>query len=258
MTDTPESTKARLHAILAVEGDLAGKSKMVLAETVKVFQRGDMFQGHTRTLKMIDENRSHEEEAGGERHALPTTVGKRLDYTAKAVTRYLDAYYQKERTNQIAKADIIVDGTVIASEVPATALLGLEKRLHEIRGVYEVMPTLDQGIEWEEDPSQGDGVWRNKYPDVRSKTEKLVTVVSLAAATKEHKEQVQTVTKDVPVGKFTTCTISGMVTSAEKAVRIGKVDQLIQAVKQARTRANSVAVVEGEIGKKLFDFINAS
>lgn len=255
-TETPKA-KPQLHAVLAVEGDLAGMSKKILEETRKTFSRADLFTGTIKTLKMNDESRANEESAGGDRHALATTVQARLDYTADAVTRYLDAYWQKERTNQDAVASVIVDGTAILEDVPVCVLLGLEKRLHELRAVYEVIPTLDQGIEWVEDSDAGKNIWKTKYPLVRAKTEKSLTVVSLAAATEHHPEQVQAMNREKNVGVFTTNTISGMMTSAQKSKLIGKVDQLIQAVKQAKTRANNTEVVEGGIGKKLFNFINS-
>lgn len=255
MTDTPEKKPARLHAVLAVEGDLAGHSKRTLDETRKTFGRGEMFKGYVKTLKMHDENREHEEEAGGDIRALPTTVGERLDFTAKAVIRYLDAYLQKETTNQTAKADIIVDDAEIAKNVPATALLGLEKRLHELRGVFEAVPTLDQGTEWDRAPDQGTHIWKSRNPEVRNKTEKSMSVIELSPATKEHKAQVQGINKDIVVGKITTHSVSGMVTSAQKSVWLGKIDKLIRAVKQARTRANQAEVVECSIGDALFKYI---
>jgi len=247
---------SQLHELLAVEGDLAGQSQKIMAETIKSFGRNELFNGHTKVLKMDDENRQGEEEAGFESVKLTTTVKKRLDYTWDSLIRHIDAFSQKERTNQEAKADIIVDGAIIAKDVPVTSLLGLEKRLKEIRSIYDSIPTLQQGVEWVESPNDGEDIFKSKYPEVRTKTDKVLIPVVLYEATKEHPAQVKEVVKDVVVGKFVTEKVSGMVTSAQKSNWIGRIDDLIRAVKQARKRANNTEVVKVEIGKKFFDFIN--
>jgi len=246
----------QLHEVLAVEGDLAGQSQRIIEETIKTFGRSELFTGSTKTLKMDDDNRSSEEAAGFEQREITTTVKARLDYTAESATRYIDASFQKERTNQDAKSDIVIGDVTVASDVPATALLGLEKRLKEIRKVYESVPTLQQGVKWEKSPDDGADIWKAENAEVRTRTEKTVTPVVLYEATKEHPAQVKEVAKDVVVGKFTEEKISGMVTSAQKSAWIGRIDELIRAVKQARKRANNTDVVLVEIGQKLFNYIN--
>lgn len=69
--------------------------------------------------------------------AMVTTVFDKLIYNAASNVRAIDSYYQKEATNQEARADIIIDETTLAMSVPATVLLGLETRLAELRKVYE-------------------------------------------------------------------------------------------------------------------------
>jgi hypothetical protein len=169
----------------------------------------------------------------------------------------MDAFLQKERTNQNAKADIVIGDVVVASDVPATALLGLEKRLKEIRQVYEAIPTLQQGIAWEECPELGEGIYKATRPEIRTKTEKQMIPVVLYEATKEHPANVKEVVKDIVVGHFTEEKRSGMVTSAQKSMWLARIDELIQAVKRARKRANNEEVFKVEIGQKLMSFIHS-
>ena len=99
---------AKLHELLAVEADVKSQFRTILMETNKVFKADHLFKGFTRTLKMFDEKDADME--GTERLELTTTVPERLKYTNKFISRFLDVTYQKECTNQIAVADIIVDG----------------------------------------------------------------------------------------------------------------------------------------------------
>ena len=246
----------QLHELLAVESDLKGTHDKILGETAKVFDRADLFTAVSKRLKMVDDNRKHEEEAGKEEKAMTTTIMTRLDYTANFVARYYDALLQKEMTNQVAKADLEVDGKVIANDLPATFLLGLEARLKVLRSIYEKAPTLQSGVHWELDKTMGEDVYRSKFDEITTKTDKQVIPQVLYEATKEHPAQVEKLSKDVVVGEFIRTTWSGMLPPAEKARMLGKIDTLIQAVKRARMKANEEEVRVGGIGVKVFEFIH--
>jgi hypothetical protein len=246
----------KLHELLAVEGDLEGAFKKILKESVVTFEKkGEHFIGMDKTLQMFDDARAHEEDAYREVKALVTTAQAKLDYTTDYGVRYLDAVLQKERTNQEAKADIEIDGTVIASDLPATFLLGLETRLKWVRELYEKVPTHTPGIEWIPDADMGAGVFRTKEPRHRHKTEKTMKHKVLYDATEEHPAQLETWSEDIPIGKFTETLWSGMLSPAEKSAKLGRIDKLLRAVKKARQRANAVDVVDVTIGKELFNYI---
>lgn len=244
-----------LHALLAVEGDLEGAHKKILDETKVTFtKKSDHFMGQFRKLEMfVDDGIKYPEQ----HKKLDTTVQKKLDYLMGIEVRYFDALLAKESTNQLAFADLVVDGDVLAQALPATFLLGMENRLKHLRAAYEVIPTLQPGIEWELDESQGEGVYKIKHPEEKLKTETVVEPIVLYEATKEHPAQIKEVSKTNNVGKYITITWSGMITPAEKSVLLGRIDKLIRAFKQARQRANTAEVKQRSIGKELFDYINA-
>lgn len=249
---------AKLHELLAVEQDLAGAFKNILEETTTTFtKKASHFMGAHRTLQYYDDERQRTETAPEEHQAMQTTVKAKLDYQQQHITRYLDAVLQKEKTNQKATADIIVDGVTIAENIPATFLLGLEAKLKQIREVYMKIPTLQPQIEWVEDVDKGAGVFRMKHPEETYKTEKVIVPQILYEATKEHPAQVDKISETKNVGKYTKQVWSGMMTSAQKSAILGKIDKLTRAVKKARQRANSVEIDKAEIGKALFDFINS-
>jgi hypothetical protein len=180
-------------------------------------------------------------------------VREKIKYTTQSWTKYLDSVFQKESANQKAVADLALDdGTVIQKAVPATVLLGLESKLKEIRGMYESVPTLAPGENWEKDPKTGE--W--KAVSERLRTIKEQTPVVMVQPTQFHPAQVQMVTKDVRTGRIVTTKQSSLFTPAEKSAVLGRVDDLIRAVKRARMRANNVEVDPGAIGDKLFNYIH--
>lgn len=247
---------SKLHEVLAVESDLKEVSKKVSEEAKKTFSgKPQHFLGAIRSVQMFDENAPVEAD---QHQAMVTTVHDKLDYLREHVSKFLDVVLQKESTNQVARADIIVDDQTIASDVPATYLLGLESKLADLRHVYDQIPTLQPGVEWELDASRGEGVYRSKYPEEKVKTAKTVRHKVLYEATKEHPAQIEKWTEDEKVGKITINTWSSMLTPAEKSKLLGRIDKLIRAVKKARQRANGETVLKAEIGSSLFGYIHSS
>lgn len=248
---------AKLHEVLAVEAGLNVTAKNTNQETVGTFRKRDEhFMGSTRMLEHFAEQ-DHKLNVT-EHKPITTTVIDKLLYNQQPNIRAWDAYLQKEATNQIAKADITIDGTTLVQDVPSTALLGLESRLNELREVYREIPTLAPGHVWQEDRDAraNGGIYNAKDPDTNFRTKRLITPVVMAPATEHHPAQVQAVPEDVPIAKITTYHTSGMITSAQKSDLLGRIDKLLRAVKRARQRANNADVERRHIGKTLFDYIH--
>lgn len=244
--------KAELHQLLPVETNLQGLSKKVMEEAVGTFGKRERFTGIVKTLKMFDDARKGEEAT--EVQDITTTVDEKLAYVEEAVARYWDAFLQKESTNQEASADLIVEGKVLASNVPATALLGFETKLKELRAMYEAIPTLAPGIKWES--TDVPGVFSNPHEEERMKTEKTIQFKEVSKATDKHPAQVEKWTADVPVGKYVTTTTSSAMPVSRKSELLARIDKLIQAVMAARMAANSTEIVNVAIGSALIDFIH--
>lgn len=246
---------AKLHELLAVEGDLEGTYKKILEETKANFTKHpDRYFGQHQRVEPFDENAPKEADSHKE---MDDTVPDKLDYTEGHVIRYLDAVQQKERTNQEARADLVVDGKTIASDVPATFLLGLENKLKMIRSaIYDTIPTLQPGIKWEKDESQGPNIYKRVHADEKFRTKKVMKNHVIAEATKEHPAQVQVYNEDEKIARVITDTWCGMISSAEKSDLLGRVDKLLRAVKKARQKANTTETVNVTIGKELFAYIH--
>jgi hypothetical protein len=244
--------KDLLHALLAVEPDLKGKSEKIIQETINTFK------GKQAHFKSLNRNYEPVKEDGlklpSEEKEMVDTVTDKLAYTQKNLIKTIDTVFQKELTNLEAKADLEVDGIVLAENVPATALLNLETRLKKVRDVYQAIPTLPPGKLWEKDPER-EHVYRTQ-PLQKHKMEKELHPVELSPATDKHPAQVEKVYKDVAVGVWTEIERNSSWTSAEKSEKLGRIDTLIEGVKQSRQAANTTLVRKDKIGKILFDYIN--
>jgi hypothetical protein len=244
----------KLHEVLAVEKDLQAewhKALIVAKETLE--RKDEYFVGYSQTTKMIEEG-AHD--PPGVTREMSTTVKETLDLIRAPLQRYLDAWAQKETTNQHARATVEIDaGSKFMSDAPATLLLGLEDKLTELRKVLQRIPTLPPGVRWEKDESLGTDVYRAKHPEKKLKTAKRPQSKVLVPSTDRHPAQVETWNEDIPVGEVTTERWTGMISPADKQAMIERLDVLVRAVRRARTRANTQEVNEYNIGKIVWDFI---
>jgi hypothetical protein len=253
-----------LHEILAVEVDVQGVANKIIPEAIKTFSdKATHFTGSHRTLKMFSGDASNEaataatEKAEEQHLEMVTTVHEKLQYVLDGVTRYYDVVLQKEATNQDAVADLVLtDGTVLAEKLPVGFLLGMETKLKALRTVYEVIPTLAPGINWVPDSARGKHVFRQANAEVRAKTAKEIKHKVLVAPTDKHPAQIEKWEETVNVGTFTKETWSSAMTTTEKSALLGRLDDLIQATKQARMRANATPVRQTKIGQKLISFLH--
>lgn len=248
---------SQMHELLAVEGGLQKVWREIVAEAKVTFaKKMAHFLGATKTLKMKDDAREFEAAAGAEHKELTTTVDDKLDYTEESGVDYLDALFQKELANQEARADLVIDGNTVATGLPATFLLGMEDRLKLLREMYQAIPTLSPGTNWELDKDKGKGVYVTVPDAVTEKTEQVIKYTTVAQATDNHPEQVRESPSREVIGRYTSRTWSGMITPAKKSDLLARLDVLQRAIKQARQRANQVEVQDDRhIAADLFTYI---
>ncbi len=182
---------------------------------------------------------------------------KELAWLNPFVTKAIDAAYAIDLANTMAKADIVLeDGSVLAKDVPATALLQLEKRVKEFSDLVKVIPTLDPAVGFQPDTSREPGIYAAR-PVTKVSTEKVQEPLVLAPATDKHPAQVQLVSRDIKVGDIEEREWSSLITPATKAELIERAEALYRAVTTARSRANDLDfdVKSNKIGKKLWEFV---
>lgn len=254
--------KGQMHQLLAVESDLEGRARVIMNETRKVFkEKPVLFQGFVRTYNpFVDDGIEYP----AEHQDLTSTVAQKLEYTSKSVSKYYDALLQKESTNQVAVADLVIDGEVLGKDLPATFLLGMESRLKKLREVYAQIPTLAVGVEWKEDQNKGNDVYSIVHPEEAMKTQRTIkSKILYPAQFPKEGEGGQSIPAVIDkweevenIGKFTRLVWSGMVTPHRKSQLLDRIDALLRAVKKARQQANSTEVVSASIGNTIMNFIN--
>lgn len=251
---SPRERKPQLHEVLAVEPDLLKSMRKVIDEAKHTFkEKASHFVAWTKVYHSINEDDI--ENGRAENHEMTTTVDEKLDYISDFIVKAIDCTAQKEATNQKASAKLSI-GVATFDNVPATLLLNLEHRTKELRELLNTIPTLQPGVDWQEDHTfNKDNVYKCHTPQETSRTKKTVRGVELSPATDRHPAQVEKVTEDVPIGKYVQTVWSGMITPAKKSRILGRLDEVEHAIKKARMRANTQAVAKLDIGRSLMDYI---
>ena len=242
----------KLHQLLASESDRRRTANAILEESIDTFKgRSSHFEGLQRDYAKKDDDGI---DLPTERKRLVTTVNQRLQYTVKSWKTWLDVVLQKEETNAAgaARARIMIDDNDFG-EFSATSLLAIEKNLTRFIEMLREVPTLDPSHEWELDASETD-IYKSKFPEVTTKTQKKVKPITKYEATKEHPAQTEMISYDTTVGTWTAVRSSGKVTPAEKALMLGRAEELLIATKKARAKANDCGVVPVK-SDNLFNYI---
>jgi len=183
----------QLHQILAVEDGKMTTFKKVVEEGISTFSsKPELFKGlTTEQVSEFQSDNPKYKEYPDSTEAVPvseTVLGK-LRYVFDAAIEYFDLVAQKDKTNQTASADLMVDGVVILSNVPAVTLLFIENKMKSVRGLIEAVKTLDPAKIWSPKPGQ-DNVFQAVpvSKPVKEPEEKWQIV---APATDKHPAQVQ-------------------------------------------------------------------
>ena len=244
----------KLHEVLAVEASKEKVASKLVQESVRTLGKENLFGGQVRRLTMLDT--AEEYLNGEERVALTSTVDENLEYLVKPLADYWDVTLQKDSANQKAVAEIVLNGESMSIPLPATFLLGMETKLNNLRKLYEAIPTLAPGITWDVDEQERAGTFKARNDIVSFKTEKDMEFKEASRATKEHPAQIAKLERTRNTGTYTLTKWSGMLTPLDKAQRLDRLDQLLNAIKQARQRANAVTVEDAKVGENLINFIN--
>lgn len=248
----------KLHELLAAEKTPTASWNTLREDTIKKFKNADhFFNGHDKSLKMIEDSPANtaEEDKARESKPVPTTVYDTLEYALGIFAKAEDLQYQKNSTNRVATGTVMWRGAELLKDMPIDELLGLEARLGHIRAIIDAAPTLDATRHWVPAPTLGAYVHELMTPERTTKTEKVLVPVIMAPATDKHPAQVQAVQKDIVVGTFSTMKRSGACTAIQKSDALVRIDELLVEIKQARMRANETVATDGRIAGKLVALI---
>jgi hypothetical protein len=246
---------AKMHEVLAVEGQMKGQAEKVRKELTETFQKkhhlfGEAIQYFRPTVE------GHGEARIEAQSSIQSTVFDELRWIASLWAKAIDTSYAVAEGNMSARADVVLDnGTTFATGVPATALLELEKRATEVQQLVAAIPTLDPAKGFEPDPSRKAGIYKARTV-VKTRTVKEQVPIVLLQPTKEHPGKAELVSKDSPIGTIELTEWSGMVTPATKAAMLERAEEIARAIKKARSRANNTDVAKPPtIGDALLSFV---
>jgi hypothetical protein len=244
----------QLNQVLAIEKGVKNTHTRVITDTYHRLQKGSLWTGETRTYEpTFTADGEEPERRPAQESRVQATVRQAVEDIRGPLARLFDIVYEKDATNQVSKADITVDGAVLATGVPATYLLFLEKQLTDLRTLINTLPVLDPAYRWEWD--QDAGVYRSA-PTTTQSQKVVKKALVLYPATDKHPAQTQPYDETVTVGNWTVTNFSGAMSAEDRKALDARIGRLLEVVKQAREKANQTEVVDSDrIGATLVDYI---
>lgn len=228
----------QLHQAIALRPDREKSFKVIWQETIHLFKNPAIFAAKWRSIRAHDDARAKELNSDV-CPAVGTTVGARLEYTLKQIAGFINLEATINSANASAKADVIIDGVVIAPQVNVCTLLTLEKLAEQWIAVVNEIPTLEQTTSWVEDLTHAlKGIWKTAFPIVAKQNEKQHYVITESVATVQFAAKTSLAYKDVPIADITDTYYSGKITSAAKADLMANAVKFKEAVNVARGEAN--------------------
>jgi hypothetical protein len=243
--------QTQLNQIVALEKGVKSRAQADFVAAGQQLQKTALLSGISRTYKPKDDEG---EQLPPESTRVQVRARDVLGDVQQALTRLFDVILTKDVANTVAKAPIVVDGNTIATDVPVTYLLFLEKQLAELLAFVGRIPVLDAAETWTFDEAT-DAYATTPSQTTRSK--KVPRNHVKAAATDKHPAQVEMYFEDVLVGYWTTVKFSGALPQARISELKQRVVKLSEAVKLARESANSTVVTDQKVGDRVFNYLFA-
>ncbi|HEY3992116.1 MAG TPA: hypothetical protein VGM01_04460 [Ktedonobacteraceae bacterium] len=241
----------KLNQIIAVEKNIKSRALQDLTEAHHSLQKTALLGGISRTYRPKDEEG---EQLPPEATKVQLKSEEIIRKTNETLTKLFDVVATKDWANCQAKADVIVDGQKLLSNVPATYLLFLEKQLVDLHTFIKKLPLLDASESWTFDQSAD--CWATE-PVMTTKTKKVPRNHVKAEATEHHPAQVEVYYEDITVGNWRTIKFSGALPAKRVNELMERVEKLQEAVKFAREEANGLEVEDVKTGEAVLGYLFA-
>lgn len=239
----------RVNQVIAVEKQTKARTNRELSDIYALIQKDELFSGLARTYQPKNEDG---DKLPAENKKVQVTVSNLAQRFQDALVELLNITGTKDKSNQFAKADIVVDGETLVDSVPVTYLLFLEKQLTDLHAWVSKLPVLDPTENWHK--NEANGLFATDTAQ-SIRTKKVLRNHVKSPATDKHPAQVETYSEDVAEGYWSTTKFSGAIPEPEREALIARVEKLQKAVKAAREEANSGYVQEFAPGKAILDYI---
>lgn len=241
----------KLNQIIAIEDGSKKSGYADLTKTHHVLQKPDLFSGFVATYAPHTEDPTLKQP--DQRKVIQQNAPEIVKQAQAGLAEMWNVVATKDMGNCTAKADIVVDGVTLASAIPVTHLLFLEKQLNDMRTFIAKLPVLDPAKEWEYDPNKG--MYQTKFHEQRIKTRKVHKSLVKIEPGPHSPGQAEIITVDEPEGVWTQVDMSTAYPQDAIRQMLDRVSKLSAAVKSAREEANSIDVVKATTAEMLLGFI---
>lgn len=240
---------ARLTQIIALANGQKAKVQEAVSQFRKILQAKGVFDGFRKTYKSKFEEG---DQLPSEKKIVQARIDDLLAELGKPLVRLWDLAGITDLTNCTAKADVVVGGKTLLSQVPTTYLLYLDNQMELLEGIIKDLPTLSPDEEWAYNESSFQ--WESE-PKEAIRLKKTVEHQVVVQATDKFPAQVAEAVRDIPEGVWTTVSTSGSIPAKRKRDLLNRVFDIRQAIRKAREQANSVEIFDFKGGQAIFDLI---
>ena len=239
----------KLNQLLAMKKGITTRVKTEVDELHKKSQKFALFLG---TIKKFESRVEGGEEFPTEKTKVQIRVEDHINSLSKAYSSLINIEASIDYANLKATTDLLVEGEMIAKNVPATHLLFLKKRVEEVATFIKALPLLDEAEDWERDESTG---LHKSESTLTAKTKKMQRAIILSQATDKFPAQTQLITEDVTVGYMRLTKMSGSITSLRKKEILNRCELLLRSINISREAANNTEADSVNIGDTIFQYL---
>jgi hypothetical protein len=241
----------RLNQVIAVERTLKTSVEKDVTAAYHTLQKPALFEGMNRIYRpLVDDPGAR---LPPENKKVQQSASDLLGEATLRLSELMNTTWQKDTGNQKAKADVVVDGKPVLTNVPAPFLLFLEKKLVDVQTMISKLPTLDPSENWKLDTA--DKLWKTEVLK-KIKTGKVPKVIVKQAPTPEHAGQADLIYEDVVIGNWDEQRVSSAYPPAEQKRLLQRVEKLREAVKRAIQSANQTEVADDAYpGAAVFEWL---
>ena len=225
-----------LSQAVAAEKAVKAEASSVIGQLYAAFKEPSLFNGEVRKYRPLAEDG---EKFPDEATRVQMRVEEAVQVVFGKLADLFDITLIKDLANGGAKADVMVDDTVLLKEVPAVYLLFLEKQLGELAEGISKAPVLSASEDWEWDAN---AKLHRTQPVDAARSKKVQRALTLYPATDKHPAQCQLVTEDVTIGYWAKTKLSGALPLPKKEALLARIQKLVRAVKLAREEANTAPI----------------
>lgn len=244
-----------LHQLVAVVSGLKERSKNATTAVYQSFEKAGNCVGETRTYQPLD---GDDPDCPEPTVKLPqVNIAQQVKSAFNSLEAAWDTVVSLDMGNQAARETVRVEDKngnelALATDVPITTLIWLEKQLTDLVTFISKIPTLDPAKNWAYDSNREMYV-TDALQSNRTKKRKRFSV--MVQPTEHHPAQTMQWEEDEVVGHYSTQYLSTAIPVNKKTAMLQRAVNLRDAVKQARERANQQEVRATKAMKNLLDHV---